>query len=422
MSDHSRALVPIEAWAFNSPDLGCQGISVDLGHLAESLLYYDQILLNVSNQPQFAKVLSWFVQQDRLDTLLSLVSEGSIQVYEYSFMSTSIHDPEKDRYILMNMQDEEQKRPDSFERRYLYHKDVEAVIPKGSMRRKLYQAFRGRVIEVKAEQFGSAIEEARRDFTDGERNALIVQAFVDEVYRYRQLGRPPTVGYSMVSNVDGSHTMTFNIDFKKLAELAGATLGWGRHTPLTGNVISCRFLQSASELGCDLYLSQPISRLVGDKLFESATAVNKPGEIIETLQSEVEFPDIRALVNNGRLDIDNILYLRAKSKRFRQWLQDEADRDRDAIIAYHHEVAKETGFASVGKKALNLFGFVGGAAIGAAIGSGAGPGGSALGAAAGGAVSWAADLGSKLGGPWRPVAFGNWFRERITELDRGRQK
>lgn len=421
MSDHSRALVPIETWAFNSPDLGHRGISVDLGHLAESLIYYDQVFLNVSNQPQFAKVLSWFVNQDRLGTLLSLVSEGALQVYEYSFASAPIYDPEKDRYMLMNIQDENQKMPDSFERRFLYHKDVEAVLPKGNMRRKLYQVFRGRVIEVKAEQFGSALEEARCDFTDADRNALTVQAFIDEVYGYRRLGRPPKVECSMVSNVDGSHSMTVNIDFNKIAELAGVALNWNKHSPLAGSAASCRFLQSASALGCDLFLAKPISRLVGNKLYESARAVNKPGEIIETLQSEVEFPDIRALVNDGRLGVDDILHLRAKSKRFRQWLQDEADRDRNAFIAYHHEVAKETGFAFVGKKVLNLFGFVGGAAIGAALGAGAGPGGSVLGAAAGGAVSWAADLGSKVGAPWRPVVFGNWLREQISELDRGRK-
>lgn len=420
MSDHSQALVPIETWAFNAPDLCYRGVEVDLGHLAASLIYYDRVLLNVTNQPQFARVLSWFANQERLDTLISLVSDGTVQIYEYSFVSAPVHDPEKDRYMLINIQDREQAKPDSFERRFLYHKDVEAVVPAGRMRPKLYQAFRGRVIEVKADQFSRTIEEANRDFVSGARTAVLVQAFVDSLYEFRGLGRPPRVDCSIATNADGSHTATVNIDFKSLAELAGRRLNWDRHVPLAGNLLSCRFLQSASELGCDLFLAQPMSRLVGDKLFESARAVNKPGSLIETLQGTVEFPDVRALVNEGRLTIDDVLMLRKKAQRFRQWLQNETDRDRDALIAYHFEVAKESGFAEVGKHAISLFGFVGGASIGAALGAGAGPVGSAVGAAAGGAISWLADLGAKVGTPWRPVIFGKWLQERIAELDRGR--
>jgi hypothetical protein len=57
-------------------------------------------LLNVSNQPQFAEVLSWFVGQDRFNSLLRLMSEGTIQIYEYSFFSAALFDQRIGRYIL----------------------------------------------------------------------------------------------------------------------------------------------------------------------------------------------------------------------------------------------------------------------------------------------------------------------------------
>jgi hypothetical protein len=184
VSDHCRAIVPIEAWAFSSPDLGWRGISIDIGHLAESLIYYEQVYLNVSNQPQLAKLLSWFVDQGRFDTFLSLVSEGTIQFYEYSFMSAAIHDVRRNRFILRNLQDPEQQKPDSFEKRFLYHRDIEAVIADRAMRAKLYKAFRGRVIEAKADRFVASVEEVQRDIANPQRQALVVQAFVDEVYQY----------------------------------------------------------------------------------------------------------------------------------------------------------------------------------------------------------------------------------------------
>jgi hypothetical protein len=323
----------------------------------------------------------------------------------------------------LNIQDQDQAVPNSFEKRFLYHRDVEAVVPKGRQREKLYRAFRDHVIEVKADTFSQPIKEAEKDFADPERSALVVQAFVDEIFRIRQLGRPPKVECSVVANPDGSHTATVNMDFRILTELAGPHLNWAIATPIHGNLAACRFLQSASMIGCDFFLAQPMGRLVGDKLYESARAVNKPGEIIENLKNQVEFPDVRSLVNEGRLDINALLELRTRAKRFRRWLQDEADRDRDALIAYHHEVSKEAGLGGAGRRALNMFGFVGAPVAGAVLGEVVGgPPGAMIGAATGGAMSWLADIGSKVGGEWRPVVFGNWYRERIADLDLARRK
>lgn len=423
LSNHSRALVPIESWSFNAPDLAARGIPVDLGHLAESLIYYDQVLFTTANQPQFARVISWFKDQGQFDTFLSLVSDGTLGFYEYSFASAPIYDPQADRYMIVNIQDQAQIEPNSFEERFLYHQDVENVVQKGRQRKKLYEAFRGHVIEAKADSFAQSIEEARKDFADAERNALTIQAFIDEFYIVKKLGPPPKIACVVVENADKSHTVTVNVDYQKIAALGGQRLIWDKGTSLAGSANSHRFLQSASMLGCDLYLAQPMSRLVGDKLYESARAVNKPGEIIETLKSEIEFPNVRTLVNDGRLSIEGVLELRKRAKRFRDWLQYEGDRDRDALIAYHHEVTKESGMTAAGKKALNLFGFVGGPTVGAVVGEAfGGPPGAVVGAAAGGAVSWIADIGSKIGGNWRPVVFGDWYRDRIAELDLARRK
>lgn len=61
MSGHTTALVPIESWAYQSPDLRAVGKQVDVGLFAESLVYYDAVLLNISTQPQLAELLRWLL-------------------------------------------------------------------------------------------------------------------------------------------------------------------------------------------------------------------------------------------------------------------------------------------------------------------------------------------------------------------------
>ncbi|MHB9102821.1 MAG: hypothetical protein ACYC2E_15085 [Sulfuricella sp.] len=420
-SDHTRALVPIETWCFGSPELLARGISVDIGLLAEALIYYDQVLFNISNQPQFASVLEWFIRQDRYEDLLALFRDDTIQVYEYSFFSAPIYDEEKKIYSLWNVQDENQMKAGSFEQRFLYHPDVEKLLPKGRHRQKLYQALRGKVIEAKADDFGNAIDTARNDFRDPHRNALIVQAFLNELFRLKGLGRPPEIVAQVQDNSDGTHRLTLNADFDAISKIAGEKLNWHKGVPLAGGALSNHHLLSASRLNCDLFLPRPMGALVGDKLFESTKAVNKSTTILESLKASVEFPDVRFLVNEGRLDFNDIMLLRKQATKFRSWLQSEAERDRDAIIAYHHEVAKETRFTNFGRKTLDIFGFVGGGAIGGAVGASlAGAPGAALGGAAGGAISYLADVGGKIGANWRPVVFGEWMKERVSQLDKGK--
>lgn len=416
MSDHTRALVPLESWCYASPELRTAGRTIDIGLFAEALIYYDSVLINLTNQPQFAEFLRWFVQQERLADLISLVRDGTIKVYDYAFVTTAIE--KQGSYLIWNIQDQLQAKPNTFEQRFLYHPSVEGILPsRARHRKKIYEAFRGNVIEVKADDFGSPVENAREDYQDPRRNTLIVQAFVDELYRIKQLGRPPDIQANVATSPDGTkHKISWNIDFSNLTKAAGPELNFHLGTPLTAGAHSNRLIWSAAQLGCDLYLPRPMSMLVGDKLFESTETIAKAGNVVDQLKTTVEFPDVRGLVNSGKLDFSDVLTIRKKAQRFRDWLQNESDRDRDAIIAYHNEVATEAGLVRGARKALNIFGVIGGGATGAYVGTLlGGPAGGALGGAAGGAVGYLADVAAKLGANWRPVIFGDWLRDRIEK-------
>jgi len=416
LSDHKTALVPLESWCYSSPELRASGKSVDVGLLAEALVYYDSALINVSNQPQFAELLRWFIVQNKYNDFLALVNDGVIKIYDYAFVSTAVLN--KGVYSLLNIQDEAQAKPNTFEQRFLYHNDIQACLNNARLREKLYKTLRGNVVEVKAGEFGNAIENARKDYDNSERNALVVQAFVDELYSFRNLGPSPVIEANLRISDDGNQKhITYNVDFNVLSDKAGKELNFHLATPLTAGAISNRLLWSAANLKCDLFLGKPISVLIGDKLYETSEIISKSHKIVEELQEKVEFPDLRQLVNSGKLGLDEILKIRKKSQRFRSWLQEESDRDRDAIIAYHHEVAKASGFTKVGRKTLNLFGVVGGGAAGSMVGSAiSGPVGAALGGASGSAIGYLLDIASKLGADWRPMVFGNWYKDRIEKV------
>jgi hypothetical protein len=114
-----------------------------------------------------------------------------------------------------------------------------------------------------------------------------------------------------------------------------------------------------------------------------------------------------------------VLRIRKKAKRFRKWLQDEGDRDRNALFAYHFEVAKESGLVRTGRSVLKLFGVLGGPALGTAVASAVGQNpilGAIAGTLAGEGTKYLLDVGSKLGEDWKPVIFGNWYKDRIQRF------
>ena len=159
-----------------------------------------------------------------------------------------------------------------------------------------------------------------------------------------------------------------------------------------------------------------MSLLVGDKLYETAKTAIRSTELIQELKIGVEFPDIRNIVNTGHLSFVDIIQLRRKARRFREWIQTESDRDRDAIAAYHNEVAQESGLMMHARKAVSLFGILGAGALGAALGNTlGGTAGSAVGGAVGSGTGYIFDLAANIGKGWEPVVFGAWLKSRIDK-------
>ena len=230
MSDYTTALVPISTWCYNSPDVRAAGRSVDIGLFAEALIYYDRVAVSITTQPEFAEFLRWFIDAGCFDDLLALLRDGTIKIYDYSFATLAVENVGV--YSLANVQDGIQAESDTFEQRVLYHQALQKVLPRARQRERLYKAVRGNVIEAKAADFDKAIENAREDLRDPRRTSLIIQAYVDELYRFRKVGRPPEVHASMTEpTLSGTYEVNWNVDFTELTRLAGCDLAFHRGTP-----------------------------------------------------------------------------------------------------------------------------------------------------------------------------------------------
>jgi hypothetical protein len=434
MSDHSLAFVPLGAGYHQSTDIFARGRPVDTGLLAEALVYYDRVLMNVDSPLQFSQLISWLIQQGlSVANITALFRAGVFGFYNFAFTTNPYVEFESFERVhikgLFNIQDRTMLEPKSFFKRFVEFQPLRECFENSGQFERFVSALEGRVIEVKADDIGaSAIENAYRDFLNPKRSALMAQELVNEIYRIKSLGKPPNISVEVTDRGGGEFTIGWNIPLNRLPALevesnikAAVTL------PLSTAAAANKYLWATDKLKCDLYLSRPMSALVGDKLFEAAQATlrspTKASDVIQELEARVEFPNLRRLVNLDKIDFPKILEIRKKATKFRRWLQSEADRDRDAIIAYHQEVAKESGFTDVAHRTIKMFGVLGGAAVGATM-----PGHPIIGATVGAlaaevategaqeAIEYVFDLGADLGRNWKPVVFGTWYSQKIAAL------
>lgn len=418
VSDHTRTLVPVETWLYSSPELRSSGKSVDVGLFSEALLYYDRVLLNVSTPFQLAELIRWFIDRRQYGKLIRLFYDGDLQLFDYSFITGPIE--RNGVYSIWNMEDQVQAIDGTFAQRFLDHPEVDGLFASKADKKELRRALGKYCIEAKAVDFGPAIENAKADTHNPQRFALILQAAVDELYRTNAPDKVvPRVQATIDETDPKTHRIVWNVDLDALSRQLGPKLGFHVGMPLTAAAICNRLLWTSAQMSCDLYLARPMSSLVGDKLQESASRSAKPQGLIQQLQAEVEFPNVKALITGDKLDFSELLRIRHKAKKFRQWLQSEAERDRNAIIAYHNEVAKELGIVTVARTALEIFGVLGLTGLSPYLAQQLEPAvpavlANSVGAVVGTAGAMLVEFSARLHNNWKPVVFGNWMMDHIA--------
>lgn len=293
---------------------------------------------------------------------------------------------------------------------------------------------------------------------------MIAKSFYKELYKANGLGKLPNfnvkvrelnsrnmveIGKNTDSTILGRdlgnqrmsiHELDFIPKIKPVPSLEDKNIfSTFPHSPVVLAGISNLYINSAARLGSDLFLSNPVGKVIGDKLYEISnleisTKDRKIQNIIENLEAKVEFPNIQLFVNEDKIDFEKVLEIRKKANKFRQWLQTEPERDRDAIIAYHNEIAKQTGFSKIRSRTLNIFGVLASGAVGGAVSLAAkhlsedNTVAAVTGLASLAIASEVAkkatqkvteklfDYGANLGTDWKPVVFGKWLESEISEF------
>lgn len=407
------AFVPIETWLYHSPGLLRSGRLIDIGLIAEAMIFYERIYVGVTSDVQFAKVVTWFHSQGKTADLIALLKDRVVVPYYYAFHTMPAS---KDNiWTLMNVQDEEAARIAVFCQRILRSGTLASLVRKRSQFEALARAAEDSHIEVKAESFGPAIENARKDYADGERAAYLVQLAYDELYKDLGYLEPPAVR-AVFKETGDIQEITWNVDFTEFARKLGKNATFHSGTPLAAAGFGAKTLWSAAELRADLYIGSPMLGYAEYKLAEGNKAARAKA-VMNELVARVSFPDIRDLVNHGQIGVEEVLRLRRKASRFRQWLRAESMFDRDAVIAYLGEIADDAGWKKGLGKTVQAVGIFGGAAAGAAL---AGPIGAAGGAVAGKLIEYVVGLGAMVDSGWRPKVFGQAARKTIEEAIRRR--
>ncbi|PZS07660.1 MAG: hypothetical protein DLM70_03285 [Chloroflexi bacterium] len=407
--DHKRVLVPLEAWEYNSPLLKIEGKRTDLGLLAEALLYYDQVFVDIQSEHQLEDLLRWAIERDHINSLLTLIHEGVLKFHYHAFLTTAVST--EGVFRLLHIEDTAQARGASFPEKIIYRADYSCLHAR--KQRALIQEIERNYVEAKVDNYELPIEDARRALGDPEYCSQLLQTFIDDLYRGLHLGKPPQVSCEIEQVSPETYTIKWNTDFTQITNMTSGKLDFRPDIPIIGEAHTNRCIMTAIRNGLDLSLGDVMATLAGNKLVEASEHSGRVREIIQELKIEVEFPDVRGLVNSGDMYLDTVLEIRAKSSKFRGWLQQEGDKDRNALSAYHNEVAQASGVAKQGVATLKLFGIL--SSTGAAAARVVDPTGAVSTAltATTGVTNFLGFIGDRLVKDWKPVVFGDWVKKRL---------
>lgn len=430
--------------------------------------------IHVANPEQFASFISLLIQQGlSYEKLIELVEEGSLKFFNSVFIMPFMGFGRNDMVSsLWQIQEEAMNQPNYFAKKYL---EFEGLKDSFSVFNNFNERYFNKFCDVadknsvfyRSEDLSSnIIDNAYEDFLNPERNKLMVENLLKEIFKTNRLRKMPEINVRINEVINNYHQVGKNLD----SNVVGRNFGNGDYkiyeveynkslmnslkelentkTPLLKAIstlpLSCAgysnlIINSANKLNCDLVLPNPISKIIGDKIYEIAEFEEKQrnlkiGEIIEQFEEKVEFPDIRHYVNEGKVEFDKVLEIRKKAKKFREWLQKESERDRDAIIAYHNEVAKDTGFSKIRSRSLSIFGVLAsGAVVGSVsvltkhlsedntISAVAGLASLTITSEVTKKVSTKIteklfDYGANIGSDWKPIVFGKWLQSDIARL------
>ena len=312
MSNHEQAIVPIGAGPYHSPDLLDKGRIVDIGLLAESLLYYDRVVVDVTEAKQLEALITWFDEQAKVPDLIALIRDGTLSFLAYTFfpiLPSSRHAGIGNKFLSYGLSADKNNKPVCWPYEYVLGGALNNIIENHLYVKQLQSAISDHFLIRNDTEYRPGLQKVKADLGRLERFSLVVQSFIDELHEIRGLRLPPMAKISLQPIGIGTTEIgqygpvsQVRLDLGIAPELWASRLGpripFSLDTAVLAQCDCDRITRTSQSLNTDLYLPSPMSTLVGDTLYETARVV-KLESIIEELKSKVEFPDIRRLSTRG---------------------------------------------------------------------------------------------------------------------------
>lgn len=413
-----KCFVPIEAWAFASPSVRLNGRHTDVGLMAEALVFFDEVIVNIQSSQHLADVLNSFkCCYGNITPLLDLISSGVLKIHYFDFRSSPINN--QGVFSYWNIQDKvsEDSHLQSFQQKILYGRPIENVLLKARHRTKMYNLFSEKIIIDGSDKYGNAIEAARESARSHDDIQLLLEAFVKELPNNYQNLFPSKIDVKAFQLEANKTEHRYNFDFNLLKKQLPHLNFW-KHTPGTGLIHAHRIIYSSRLHNYDIYLPNPLSSLVLAKMSSLSLGNRKFKETAINLQCEANFPDLRTEFNTGETNWKEILYYREKAQRFRDWFSIYGGNPEIAIESYGEEFQACTGTSDYKTKLFSISSFLGtiaGVAVERLVTGNNSAIGPVLGTAVGGMTPFVKDLftASDADG-WQPRFFGNWLHKEIN--------
>lgn len=407
--------------------------AIDIGAVCEALVYYDQVLLETKSPKALAEFVNWFVKHKQLNVLHNFLSSGALVPYHFNFGVGAYAKGDCIQGLCMF---QPSAGPGTSEINQIH--DLEWLIGCGPLKRLMGMGSKYKDVKrslllvgrnIGPDNYHPALRNAEEDFVSPYRCSIYLKHWLSREYARRNLQydvpgvevsfdpRPemgPAAGvvrWQAASNVQ----LELNRHGIVLPEPANLLAGIGDAT---------RLVFAARTEAVDLFVRGPLVDFCADKIAESYYTTSKASVITKALSYETEFPDIRSVVVDNKIDPALLKKIRDAAINFRKWLHVDVNLDKSVAMQYHKELASQSGLGSFRSRVFKFLRFLGGPVVGQAVAA-ACPTltGRLGGVVANASLQYLADVGQQMNKGWRPSLFGEWVSKEIDrylkEMEQG---
>ncbi|SFH61287.1 hypothetical protein SAMN05216299_1358 [Nitrosospira sp. Nsp14] len=324
---------------------------LDIGWLVECMLFYQKVTV-VANESTLRQLITYFGS----DKLLILINEEVLTIL-FTESLAAIHTTSQNTFQYHDIALMTLHSPTYQDKLRTMCIDITGKSGKG---RRLAQKIEANIHVTKHDPI--VVEGARKAILDVNyiepAARLIIKELVPEV------GDTSKLLFATELGSNGIEVYT-NVDFGKINQVYHQRVPV-EHSSITPALILSHILETETEL---YFASSQLSELAASGL-SSKLGEQKIDYLISKSKSSSEkltnftgfvFNDAKALreaVNSNRINVDDLVALLIKSKRFKEWLVGIAP-DKDLIKQYHEEVTRKTFIDGLPGKALRWGIFVG---------------------------------------------------------------